>query len=117
MRHEQIPATDRDRGDRMNAFDARNRPLSCLCAQFVPLRAHLPCRWPQSAHAYEVVSSGNDVGVNAHALQAARHRAAQPTVGLHPAEDLLDTLSLPLADCVALMARGARIEARGVAPF
>ena len=94
----------------MSDFDALHRWIWRSFAHFGPLWTQLPCGWPQSAHAQQVVSGGNDVGVDLHAFEAAHHRAAQSTVGLHPAEDLLDALSLSLADVVALMACRARIE-------
>ena len=101
----------------MSGFRALNRSVLRSFAHFGLLRRQLSCRWSQSTHAQQVVSGGNDVGVQAHARQSASHRAAQPAVGLHPAEDLLDTLSFSLADRVAGVARGACVEPRGLAAF
>jgi len=55
--------------------------------------------------------------VQLHALKATHERAPKAAVALHPTEDLLDALSLSLADRVAGMARGARIQPRAVAAF
>lgn len=52
-----------------------------------------------------------------HARQAARERAAQSAVGLHPAEDLLELFSFPLADRVVGVARDTRVAPRGLAAF
>src|SRR5713226_6695415 len=71
----------------------------------------------QPTHAQQVVGRAYEVGVQLHPRETASERAAQAAIGLHPAEDFLDALSLSLTDGVSGMTGGARIEPRGRAAF
>src|SRR5258708_23173179 len=81
------------------------------------LWTHLSRGGLQSTHSKQVVGRAHEVGVQLHPRETASERAAQATIGLHPAEDFLDALSLSLTDGVSGMTGGARIEPRGVAAF
>src|ERR1700682_3664326 len=81
------------------------------------LRTYLSRGGPQPTHAEQVVGRAYDIGVQLHPREPASQRAAQAAIGLHPAEDFLDALSLCLTDRVSGMTGGARIEPRGLAAF
>src|SRR5205807_1385251 len=115
MSDEQIRLRIRASGRPMSHCGALNRSFARSIAHFCLHWTQLPCCRLQSTHTKQVIGGGNDVGVNANGLHAARHGAAQPAIGFHPAEDLLDALSLLLADRVAGMTSRAHIEPWGVA--
>src|SRR5260221_8163806 len=84
---------------------------------FRDLRTQLSRSGSQPTHSQQVVGRAHEVGVQLHPRETTSERAAQAAVGLHPAEDFLDALSLSLTDGVSGMTRRARIEPRGRAAF
>jgi hypothetical protein len=76
-------------------------------------KGHLSCGRRQTIEVRQIVGGADQMGVVLHTSNAAH--AAQATVGFHPPEDLLDPPALLLADRVAGMPCGARIES-GRAP-
>lgn len=99
----------------MSEFGASNRCVLRSFVHFRLLRMQLPRGCRQATHAQQVVSGGNDIGVQTNARQAASHGAAQPAVGLHPAEDLLDTSVVIAADVVhSCLSRYSVSVGRGV---
>jgi len=61
-------------------------------------------------HSQQVVGDRHQVGGELRLHDPNEAALSQATDRLHPAEDLLDPLALSLADAVALVARGARIQ-------
>src|SRR6185369_3650202 len=66
----------------------------------------------QAAHAQQVVRRGGEVRLQLNASGADEACLAKATVGLQPAEDLLDSFALSLTDLVALVARRSLIQTR-----
>jgi hypothetical protein len=83
--------------------------------RFRDLQRHLSRSGPQSTHSEQVVGRPYDIGVQLHPRETARERTTQAAIGLHPAKDFLDALSLSLTDRVSGMTRRARIEPWGLA--
>ena len=95
--------------------------LSFLCSfifdsqSIRSFRAYLSCARLQSRHSEQVVRGSDHVSSELRLHQPDETALPEPTHRLHPAEDLFDPLSLSLADGVALMSRGARIQTRSPA--
>src|SRR5579864_3087953 len=64
----------------------------------------------ESGHADEVVRGGHQICRQLRQLQADEPRSSKATDGLHPSEDLLDSLAFSLADCVTSVTGGALID-------
>src|SRR5207248_2507021 len=83
------------------------------------LRGAMPscgARGQELGHSEEVVRSRYHVTRELRASFAFISGPAEAADGLHPAEDLLDTLADPLADVVADVSRRARVDGRPAAP-
>lgn len=72
--------------------------------------------WCESRHTQQIVGAGSQIGLQLRASDADDPTLSQPADGLGSTEDLLDMLSLALADAVAVVARGPRIQTRRDAP-
>src|SRR5579862_4361792 len=107
-RHERFESSD----DRIAAVSMHLWSFSSLIAS---LHRHLPCGRSQTTQPQQVVGGTDEMRVQLHSSDAPKARATKSAPGLHPAEDLLDPLTLSLTDPVALVARRARIEPGGVA--
>src|SRR6266542_4686695 len=79
----------------------------------LPLMSTLaPCtvKWCEPGDAHEVVGGHDQVARQFGACHATEARATEATDRLHPAEDLLDALTKPLAQAVADVPRGATVN-------
>ncbi len=95
---------------RMSSLARRARPSG------VP-KCKTACQRPQSSEAQRVIRRAEQIGMHLHAAQTPNRRAARSAIGIHPTEDFFDAFAIALAHGAARVARGARIQTRGLATF
>src|SRR5712691_2961541 len=75
-------------------------------------QAHYSLHRHQLPHSYQVVSGGREDEAPVHSFSTAMAQLAQQADRLQPTKDLFNPFALPLADLVAVVARGAAVDSR-----
>lgn len=83
--------------------------LRCWCISGFPVSYRLE---RQFGHAHKIICSSHPPSGQLRSLSSLRTGFPKPSHRLHPAKNLFDPLSNPLADAIALMARGPSIDGR-----
>ena len=83
--------------------------LRCWCISGFPVSYRLD---RQFGHAHKIICSSHPPSGQLRSLSSLRTGFPKPSHCLHPAKNLFDSLSNPLTDAIALMARGTTVDGR-----